>query len=528
MATTDETTGASAMTPTTTKRWDDNGMPTAAKPTEVMASHSRNIEAAVAKGVQAEAKRRDDIAAVFAKWYNADPLNPITALHDDCMADTTCDENAARTKLLAMLAAQTADPILAPQQYSIQAQAKAPPQVSRHLGGAMLMGADASDKRAKGLVLALSVRAGIERDPTKIREAESGELIGMSLAQLMGDELRAAGLPYNGSAPQLVSNYLRHLPVLASGPSHGTDHLPAVLGNIAEKSMMDGWSTARETWGLWTRPGTLRNFQPATSVAMAFLDKLTRMVPSQEFEYGDLADQKQTRQLYQHGLRYGFPYEALINDDLSALAEAMSGWGEAASATIGDYVHSALFAAGSGGLGQVMTQDSTVLFHSNHSNYVASGSGAVPSEATLNTARTAMMAQTDPNGRIIAVIPRYLIHGPALWATARKVLNSQDLQSVTVDGSTGATVLSGSINSARDMNLTPVEDYRIVASAPGVNTWVLAGERRTVEVAGLNGQPRPTAEMIPMGNIWGINYQLTCPFAVTVLDHRSMYLNFGA
>jgi ATP-dependent protease ClpP protease subunit len=519
MATTDETTGASAVTPTNQK------------PTEVMASHSRTVKAAVAQGVQAEAKRRSDISAVFADFYDADPLNPITALHDGCMDDVQCDELGARRKLLAMLAAQTADPILAPQQYSVQAQVKAPPQVSRYLGtdgGRVVAGLDQRDKRASGLVLALSVRAGIERDPTKIREAESGELIGMSLAQLMGDELRAAGLPYNGSAPQLVSNYLRHLPVLASGPSHGTDHLPAVLGNIAEKSMMDGWNTARETWGLWTRPGTLRNFQPATSVAMAFLDKLTRMVPSQEFEYGDLADQKQTRQLYQHGLRYGFPYEALINDDLSALAEAMSGWGEAASATIGDYVHSALFAAGSGGLGQVMTQDSTVLFHANHSNYVASGSGGVPSEATLNTARTAMMAQTDPNGRIIAVIPRYLIHGPALWATARKVLNSQDLQSVTVDGSTGATVLSGSINSARDMNLTPIEDYRIVASAPGVNTWVLAGERRTVEVAGLNGQPRPTAEMIPMGNIWGINYQLTCPFAVTVLDHRSMYLNFGA
>jgi hypothetical protein len=57
---------------------------------------------------------------------------------------------------------------------------------------------------------------------------------------------------------------------------------------------------------------------------------------------------------------------------------------------------------------------------------------------------------------------------------------------------------------------------------------VLAASRRTVEVAGLNGQPRPMAEQIPIGNIWGINYQLTCPFGVTVLDYRGLYLNFGA
>jgi ATP-dependent protease ClpP protease subunit len=495
---------------------------------QIVAKHSATVKKAQAEGVRLEAKRRGEITAVFTDFYDADPLNPVTALHDECMADTGCDELTARRKLMDFLARRSAQPILARETYAMEQSISPPPRVSPHLGGPMQITADVRDKRAEGLTLALSVRAGLERDPAKIRAAQGGELLSMSLAQIMAMELRAAGHSPVGDQQSIVNAYLKMLPVFASGPSHGSDNLPSVLGNIAEKAMLAGWEAAAESWSRWTQAGTLRNFQPSTAVNMALFDKLTRMRPSQEFEYGDAADQKQSRQLYQHGLRYGFPFEAIINDDVGALADALSGWGEAASATIGDYVHAALFTAGSGGFGQTMDADSTLLFHANHSNYVASGSGGVPSETTLNTARTAMVTQTDPNGRKVAALPRFILHGPALYSTVRKVLNSQELQSVTVDGATGATVLSGSINSVRDMNLEPVEDYRIVASAPGANTWVLAAGRRTVEVAGLNGQPRPVAEQIPIGNIWGINYQLTCPFAVTVLDHRGLYMNFGA
>jgi hypothetical protein len=220
--------------------------------------------------------------------------------------------------------------------------------------------------------------------------------------------------------------------------------------------------------------------------------------------------------------------QAIVNDDLGELARTMQGWGEAANATVGDAVHSVLFTAGSGGFGQSMDEDSVLLFHSTHDNYVASGSGGVPSETTLNAARSKMMTHSDPNNRKVAAIPRFLIHGPGLYATVRKVLNSQELQSVTVDGSTGATVLSGSTNSVQAMNLTPIEDYRIVASAPGANAWVLAAARRTVEVAGVGGPVTPRAQQSLVSNTPGITYELSMPFGVAALDWRGLYFNFGA
>jgi hypothetical protein len=252
------------------------------------------------------------------------------------------------------------------------------------------------------------------------------------------------------------------------------------------------------------------------------------MLENQQWEYGDMADVKQRITGYFYGLKYALSIQAIVNDDLGELARIMEGWGEAGAATVGDAVHAVLFTSGSGGFGQSMDEDSTVLFHANHTNYVASGSGGVPSETTLNTARTAMIAKTDPNGRKVAAIPRFLIHGPATFATVHKVLNSQQLQSITVDGATGATVLTGNSNAVLPMNLVPVEEYRIVASAPAVNAWVLAAARRTVEVAGVGGPVIPRVEQSLVSDTPGISYELSMPFGVAALDYRGLYFNYGA
>jgi ATP-dependent protease ClpP protease subunit len=490
--------------------------------------HAKAIEAGKAEGARLEAARRKVISEVFAHWYTANPLDAITAVHDACMDDVTCDETKARIRLLEALQARSADPVVAPVQYGAERSYSTPPNASRHLGGAMLAGRDASEKRAQGLEAALRIKAGLERDRAKIEQERRGEYLSMSLVDVMAQELRARGMGTYGSREDIARRYVNAIPVMAAGPSHGTDHLPAVLGNIANLSAMEGWAAANESWQIWTQSGTLSNYQTHTRANVALLDKLTKMLENQEWEYGDLADVKQRITGYLYGLKYGLSIQSIVNDDLGELTRQMQAWGEAANATIGDVVHAALFTAGSGGYGQSMDEDSTILFHANHGNYIASGSGAAPSETTLNAARAAMVTKNDPNGRKIAAIPRFLIHGPSLYATVLKVLNSQDLQSVTVDGSTGATVLSGSINSARSMNLAPVEEYRLVASAPAATAWVLAAGRRTVEVAGVGGPVTPRVEQSMVSNIPGITYEMSCPFGVAVLDYRGLYLNYGA
>jgi hypothetical protein len=387
----------------------------------------------------------------------------------------------------------------------------------------MLVGQDVSDKRAKGLQAALSIKSGLITDRKVIDEERRGEFLSMSLIDIMAGEMRASGYPISGSREDIARRYVQALPIMAAGPSHGTDHLPAVLGNIANLSAMQGWEGSAETWNQWTQPGTLNNYQTATRANVALLDKLTKMLENQEWEYGNLADVKQRITGYFYGLKYSLSIQAIVNDDLGELTRTMNGWGEAASATVGDAVHAVLFTSNTG-YGQTMDEDSKALFHADHGNYVASGSGAAPSEATLNTARAAMLTQNDPNGRKVASVPRYIIHGPSLWSTVRKILSSQDLLEIDVAAS---TTLSSGANTVREMNLTPIEEYRLVASAPAATTWVLAAARRTVEVAGVGGPVAPRAEQSMVSNTPGITYELSMPFGVAALDYRGLYFNFG-
>jgi hypothetical protein len=171
---------------------------------EIVARHSRTVKQATAAGVRAEAARRGDIAAVFGDFYDADPLNPITALHDECMEDTACDELAARRKLLDFLAHKSAEPIIAREHYATAPQPSAPPRASRHLGGPMLAGPDQSEKRAKGLQSALSIKAGLVTDRAVIDQERRGEFLSMSLIDIMGQELRASGYPVAGSREDIA------------------------------------------------------------------------------------------------------------------------------------------------------------------------------------------------------------------------------------------------------------------------------------------------------------------------------------
>lgn len=496
---------------------------TAASTDEIVAKHSRTIKTATAKGVKTEAARRKQISEVFADFYDADPLNPVTALHDACMEDIDCDELAARRKLLDYLAKGSAQPVVARESYGMERSIQPPPNApAREVR--INQSVDQQDKRGNGIAAALQIKAGIITDRDKIDAERNSEFLSMSLVELMRQELRAQGMPVVGQREDIARAYVQRLPMIsAQGPSHGTDHLPAVLGNIANLSAMQGWDSSAETWQLWTQPGTLNNYQTATRANVALLDKLTQMSENQEWEYGDMADVKQRITGYFYGLKYSLSIQAIVNDDLGELARTMQGWGEAASATVGDAVKALLTTAGTGGLGQVMDEDSKVLFHADHSNYVASGSGAAPSDSTIGTARAAMLSQSDPNSRKVAAIPRYIIHSASLWGTVRKLLNSTELQSVTVDGATGATVLTGNRNVIPDMNLTPIEEYRLTAG-----NWILAAARRTVEVAGVGGPVSPRAEQSMISNTPGITYELSMPFGIAALDYRGLYFNYGS
>ena len=191
-------------------------------PDSPVITQSRTVKAATEAGIKAEAARRKVVAAVFDGYYDADPLSPFTALHDACVDDTNCDEITAQRRLLAHLRSASADPVVHAVQYAAEPQYHAPPNASRHLGGAMQITRDQVDKRTSGLTAALRIKSGLETDRAKIEAERRGEYLSLTLVDIMAHELRAAGYPIAGHRDDIARRYLQAYPVLAAGPSHGS------------------------------------------------------------------------------------------------------------------------------------------------------------------------------------------------------------------------------------------------------------------------------------------------------------------
>lgn len=488
--------------------------------------HKSAVNAGVEKGAQAENQRQQKVRALFytdagafAYGDDSDPADPMVALMNRCLEDIRCDETKALREINAAHRAgyrPIGNPLdgAQPHEGSSYARSARAPGVQR-LGGwsdaAMI--ADQSDKFVAGATEALEVRCGLETDPAKVRQARGSEYLSMSVSDLCKAQLQMQGRPVSGNREDIIRR------VLAAGPGQGTDHFTAILENIANKSIMDRFENAEETWGQWTEPGTLNDYREASRVNKSLFDALDKMIEHDAFRHGRFADVKQSITGYLYGKEFSLTLQAMVNDDLSMLTDDMGAWGEAASKTIGDAVWAVIQTAGTGGYGQTMDEDSTLLFHADHSNYVASGSGGAPAKATIAAGRTAMMTQTDPNSRVVASRPRYLLHGTTLTPTVWELLNS--FQMIT-----GADTTAPDRNWVASTGLTSVEEYRFDS---GVSTaWILAAARRTVEVAFVQGQRTPRVDRMPTSNIPGVSWQISIPFGVAALDYRTMYLNYGA
>ena len=95
-----------------------------------------------------------------------------------------------------------------------------------------------------------------------------------------------------------------------------------------------------------------------------------------------------------------------MNADLSSFTRIPSGMGRAAARQVGDLAYNVLI----NGITAVMNEDAVALFAAGHNNFVPGGSGAAPSVATIDAARTAMAIQTDPSGSaVLNIDPAFLI-----------------------------------------------------------------------------------------------------------------------
>lgn len=386
--------------------------------------------------------------------------------------------------------------------------AESPANQPRPLGAGVRMGEDQTEKFRNGFTEAMLVKAGVLTDRKSIDGARAGGFVGKRLIVLAGDYCRMHGINTQAMDDDAVA--ARALTYRAAGQT--TSDFTNILANVANKSLLQGWEEAPETWQIWTRRGTLPDFKTAEISGLSGFTGLDEVPEDGDITYGKFTDRKETIKLVSYAKKYRITRKLIINDDLRALSAIPRAMGRAGNRKVGDITYALL-----NGIGPTLNQDSTALFDtSSHKNYVAASTA--PTVATLNTAAVAMAKQTDPNtSAVLNIQPRFLMVPKALEHTARV------LMAATYDpAGTGATLPPNPFSGRYEV----ITDARLDGQTYGTAAWYLLADPNifdTFEVAFLNGMAEPYMRENQEWDGQGTSYLVGVDFGVSALDFRSVH-----
>lgn len=492
---------------------NNDGSGTGAEP--VVPIRQIDTNAVRAKAVLDERNRLKEIDGIFSN-----PIVPRDSVYDGIRAqalDGGWSADQTRKIVMETLGGK-AEPISNPGAVPDDVQvfgvglrsqpAASPAYQPRPLGAGVRMGEDQTEKFRNGFTEAMLVKAGVLTDRKSIDGARAGGFVGKRLIVLAGDYCRMHGINTQAMDDDAVA--FRALTYRAAGQT--TSDFTNILANVANKSLLQGWEEAPETWQTWTRRGTLPDFKTAEISGLSGFTGLDEVPEDGDITYGKFTDRKETIKLVSYAKKYRITRKLIINDDLRALSAIPRAMGRAGNRKVGDITYALL-----NGTGPTLNQDSTALFDtSSHKNYVAAATA--PTVATLNTASVAMAKQTDPNtSAVLNIQPRFLMVPKSLEQTARV------LMAATYDPAGTAGTLPPNTFSNRYEIIT---DARLDGQTYGTAAWYLLADPNvfdTFEVAFLNGMAEPYMRENEEWDGQGTSYLVGVDFGVSALDFRAVH-----
>ena len=336
---------------------------------------------------------------------------------------------------------------------------------------------------------ALLARGGVEQHTDQSRE-----FAGMSLLRLSEELLERNGVNTRGMSPHDIAT--RAL---------STSDLANIAGSVFNRTLLSGYESAPRTFVGVFRQSTASDFRAINRVRMSGAPALEEVKENGEFKYGKVTDEKETYSLATYGKILPFTRQTIINDDMDAMIRIPQLFGRAAADLESDIVWAII-------VDNAALQDGTALFHSTHGNLA--GSGGDISVTTVGAARAAMRKQTGMEGRLINVMPRWLIVGADSETEADQFLTD-------ITPATQANAIPSSMRS-----LMPVVEPRLTG-----NAWYLAADHNqvdTIEYCYLEGNQGVYIETREGFNIDGIEIKARHDFAAKAIDYRGLYKNAGA
>ena len=366
---------------------------------------------------------------------------------------------------------------------------------ARNKGVSVTMGEAESDKFRAAAQDAVLMAAGI---PVADAAPGAQELRGHSMVELARESLQREGLQANfGDNMELARQAI-----------NSTSTFPAIMANLANKSVMVGFNEAETTYQIWAGKGSNRDFKEAARVALSEAGNLELVPEGGQFQQDFLGEASARTKVATYGKLFSLTRQAIINDDLGLFSKIATKYGSAAKRLVNKMVYAQL-------TGSVKMQDNVALFDSKHGNVAATGEAL--SVKAIAKAITAMRRQKGITGdATLNITPKYLVVPPELEMTAYQIVNS----TAAVDGvnSGVANPYKGRFVVVADAELTDPDAWYLVADA---------SQHDTIEVTYLNGVETPRLETRQGFDVDGIEYKVAFDCGVSALDFRGVFKNAG-
>jgi hypothetical protein len=332
------------------------------------------------------------------------------------------------------------------------------------------------------------------------------EFRGMSLIELAKDALERRGSRTRGMSKLEAASAA--LSMRSGAGYHSTSDFPAILANVANKTLRDAYAATPRTFTAWARRATIADFKPVQRTQLGGAPDLHKVLESGEFTYGTIGEAKEVYALATYGRIVGITRQTLINDDLDAFTRVPAAFGASAADLESDIVYAILKQNPAMG-------DGNALFHAEHGNV---GTASVISEAALAEAYRLFGVQKGLEDRLVSILPRFLIVPPG----SRSLEARKQVTATTPNSTAQVNTFAG--------RLEVVEEPRLIPEA-GEDPWFLAADPAridTVEYAYLEGQQGVYTETRMGFEVDGIEIKARHDFASKAIDWRGLYRNAGA
>lgn len=296
--------------------------------------------------------------------------------------------------------------------------------------------------------------------------------------------------------------------VMAAG-QHSTSDFPNLLQAAGQRFLQDSYQANQTPLKQLARKRVAQDFRPVSLLRLGEAPSLKEVIEGAEVTYGSRAESVEGYRVKTFARIFSISRNALINDDLSAFADAGRMWGQAAAeCETAEIV--ALFSANSGNGGNL--SDGQPMYTTGRGNKAAAG-GDLGFE-TLDSGRMAMRLMKGLDGKTpINAAPKFLVVGPVNESKAERIAAAI------------APTTSDDVNPF-SLKIIPLVEARLNTAA-----WRLFADPAqlpALEIAYLHGAEGPIVERQEGWTTLGSEFRAVMDIGCGLVEWRASYLNPGA